>query len=90
MKRENKMTPKEIILLIKEYVPIVHDTIPMAREVGKELIPILESMTDSMVDLQLRALKRYKDAGLDHNDAMKLVVSHKIALMEGFNRGKNK
>lgn len=79
---------EEITQLIEKYVPSIKNIIPILEEIGREALPLFENLTDIMVDLQLRALRRYKKAGINHDDAMKLVLSHKIALYDAVKHNK--
>lgn len=74
--------------VIKEYLPVVRKVIPLIAELKDDLKPLINDFSDYLVDLQLRSLRRFKDAGLDHDDAMKLVLNQKISLADALNNMK--
>ena len=85
------MSPEDIegiTDLVKEYIPAIKKAIPLLGELKEDIIPLLESFTDETVDLQIRAIARYKDKGFSHEDAMRLCLSHKIALTDAINKNK--
>ena len=84
------MIPEDINELVEEYMPVIQAILPKLKMLGGELMPLMEDLTDTMVDLQLRALDRYMNKGLRFDDAMKLVLSHKIALIDLANNKRNK
>lgn len=79
------MSPEEIVEiteLVKKYLPVI-------KELGSELIPLTESFFDYIVDLNLRMIARYEKAGLEHREAVMLVLSNRVALQDAVNNYNN-
>jgi len=71
-----------IIELIKVVRPVV-------QEVGSEVLPLLEGISDGIVDLKIRAYNRYVDDDFSHEDAMLLVMNSQFAIEEALKRKAN-
>ena len=66
--------------LVENYLPLTEKLIPLIQEVGKETKPLLENLSDAIVDLQIRAFNRYLDSGMSREEAMLFVIDSRIAL----------
>ena len=70
------MEVQDLIVLVQ----LIEKVIPLIQELGKETKPLLESFSDAVVDLQVRAFNRYLDSGMSREEAMLLVLDSKFAL----------
>jgi hypothetical protein len=63
----------------------------LAKNVGEELYPILESFSDGMVDVTARSVKRYQDVhGFTREEAISMVLSQKQQLVDNLNKQNNR
>lgn len=78
------MSPEEIsevLGVIKEYLPLLKVLDPLVREAGTAIRPLADSLTDSMVDITDRAIKRYVDKGYTKSEAMELLaINHRTLI----------
>ena len=69
----------EIVSEAAEFMPIVRAMVPLVMEAGGEIKPVMESLIDGLVDLQVRAFDRYVKAGMTRGEALTMCVSTKVA-----------
>ena len=70
----------ELVEMMGEYLPVVKKATPLLIKAGKEINPLLESMTDAFVDLTVRSIKRYEAAGMSRKEAILLSLNAKVAI----------
>jgi len=71
-----------VVGMLEEYMPVVEKAVPLIARAGTEIKPLLESMTDTLVDLQIRSIKRYQEAGMSREEAILLSINAKFSLLE--------
>ena len=72
----------EVVGMIEEYLLVAEKVVPLVAQTGKKIKPLLESLTDTTVDLTIRAVMRYEKAGMTREEAILLSLSTKIAIKE--------
>lgn len=79
------MEANEILAVVgafEEYMPVVEKVVPLIGKAGSELRPLIEQLTDFSVDMQLRAITRYENAGMSREQAVLLTINTKAAVID--------
>jgi hypothetical protein len=73
----------EMIKLAGDMEPLAGPVVDAVLKYGPHFYRLLEAAQDGLVDLQVRAIKRYEDAGFSRDDAILLNLNTRLALQQG-------